>query len=323
MTRKATRDLIYSPLDNTTVVGADLSFYDPSIGNLTVCTYRVASGMGLSVNSITRVVRAEPPDLAKVLGTYPVLSTTPVERRNIPREPFAVPGESCVLVSISVALAFWWESAKRCNHLAKSLLLAIQKDPKVIGITDPKDILALDWLENQNRFYQKMQKVAQQPRPNNQKTHKVAQQKKATTPKTITQAQKPSRPQFKKTLNRSKEKDIQIQMQSIIGGKTEVLTPCGQIDLLTDTHLIEIKNANAWKSAIGQVLTYGTYYPSHIKIITLFGECDPKMRDMIESQYRNLGIILWWYNPQLKGTKLLRPDQTQESKYPSPQLSSR
>lgn len=37
------------------------------------------------------------------------------------------------------------------------------------------------------------------------------------------------------------EKRIKFRLQSIIGGKTEVTTPLGRIDLLTDTQVIEVK----------------------------------------------------------------------------------
>ena len=39
---------------------------------------------------------------------------------------------------------------------------------------------------------------------------------------------------------------------------------------MTDKQLIEIKNANGWKSAVGQLLMYGHYYPNHQKVMYLF-----------------------------------------------------
>lgn len=66
---------------------------------------------------------------------------------------------------------------------------------------------------------------------------------------------------------------IQVKMQKQLGGQTEVTTPAGRIDLLTETELIEIKNTKDWKGGIGQLLSYQTYYPSHKKRLHLFGQC--------------------------------------------------
>ncbi len=52
-------------------------------------------------------------------------------------------------------------------------------------------------------------------------------------------------------------------------GKREVPVPSGYIDVLTDTELIEVKCYKGWKEAIGQVLSYGHYYPDHQKRIHL------------------------------------------------------
>lgn len=54
----------------------------------------------------------------------------------------------------------------------------------------------------------------------------------------------------------------------------EVKTPVGLIDILTPTKLIEVKKAKKWKDAIGQLLGYCAYYPSHQKYLYLFGELD-------------------------------------------------
>jgi len=68
------------------------------------------------------------------------------------------------------------------------------------------------------------------------------------------------------------EKDVQLRLQSSIGGIAEVKTRGGTIDLLTDDQIIEVKRVKEWKSALGQILIYGKYYPSHQKRIHLFGE---------------------------------------------------
>lgn len=66
------------------------------------------------------------------------------------------------------------------------------------------------------------------------------------------------------------EKDIQAKLNETLNGLLEVVTPVGKIDILTDTLLIEIKKAKDWKSAVGQLLMYGHYYPKHQKLLYLF-----------------------------------------------------
>lgn len=73
-----------------------------------------------------------------------------------------------------------------------------------------------------------------------------------------------------KSAQKSPEYKIQQQFIKSYGGLVEVPTPVGRIDILTDHHLVEIKNANSWKSAVGQLLMYGHYYPNHQKVMYLF-----------------------------------------------------
>jgi hypothetical protein len=74
--------------------------------------------------------------------------------------------------------------------------------------------------------------------------------------------------------NDNKEKKIQLNLQKELGGEIEVKIQEGRIDLLTKTEIIEIKNANNWKHALGQILIYGLYYPTHKKRIHLFDMTD-------------------------------------------------
>jgi hypothetical protein len=72
----------------------------------------------------------------------------------------------------------------------------------------------------------------------------------------------------------SKHKMIEMEHRDIIAsnlnGETEVKTPVGFIDILTDDLLIEVKRGSLWKHALGQVLSYGHFYPNHKKVIWLF-----------------------------------------------------
>lgn len=45
---------------------------------------------------------------------------------------------------------------------------------------------------------------------------------------------------------------------------------CGRIDILTDNEIIEVKEGSAWKSALGQILIYGHFYPDKKMRIHLF-----------------------------------------------------
>lgn len=70
------------------------------------------------------------------------------------------------------------------------------------------------------------------------------------------------------------EKQIRNRLKSQLGGLTEVATPSGRIDLLTETEVIEVKHLSEWKSAMGQVLAYSGFYSEHHKRIHLFGKND-------------------------------------------------
>ena len=70
--------------------------------------------------------------------------------------------------------------------------------------------------------------------------------------------------------NLDKEKQIQHRLHKKLGGEIEVETNYGDIDLLTDTQLIEIKKYSDWKCAIGQLIAYSKDYPDREKIMYLF-----------------------------------------------------
>lgn len=65
------------------------------------------------------------------------------------------------------------------------------------------------------------------------------------------------------------ERHYRDQLAHKEGGKTEVQVPSGYIDVLTDTDVIEVKFYKGWKEAVGQVLAYGYFRPSHQKRIHL------------------------------------------------------
>ena len=68
----------------------------------------------------------------------------------------------------------------------------------------------------------------------------------------------------------------QLKLYEKHKGELEVKTPVGNIDLLTKDKLFEIKSYESWKSAIGQLLSYGMFYPNHRKVMVLFNKMSNK-----------------------------------------------
>lgn len=79
---------------------------------------------------------------------------------------------------------------------------------------------------------------------------------------------------------KSIESTIRDNLQAQLGGLTEVTTPSGRIDLLTETEIIEVKNIKDWKAALGQILVYSAFYPDHKKRIHLFGQNIDNLTDL-------------------------------------------
>ena len=81
---------------------------------------------------------------------------------------------------------------------------------------------------------------------------------------------------------RNLEAEITDLLFKQLGGLTEVSTPAGRIDLLTDNEIIEVKRITDWKARtqrvltlrskalahtcrLGQILVYSAFYPEHQK----------------------------------------------------------
>lgn len=69
---------------------------------------------------------------------------------------------------------------------------------------------------------------------------------------------------------------VRDSLHELMGGRKEVKTPYGAIDLLTDSTLYEVKKVEGWKGAIGQALMYSEFYPNHNRVVYLFGSDTPK-----------------------------------------------
>jgi len=98
----------------------------------------------------------------------------------------------------------------------------------------------------------------------------------------------------KKKRNKAKESDYSNALALSLNGKREVSTIAGNIDILTQTQIIEVKPVAMWKHALGQVLAYSTFYPSHQKRIHLFGETQESFLEMINSVCKRFNVIVTW-----------------------------
>ncbi len=91
------------------------------------------------------------------------------------------------------------------------------------------------------------------------------------------------------------EKSVQKRLAKTLGlVQREVPTLAGNVDILTDRELIEVKSVRSWKCAVGQVLIYGQSYPNHQKRIHLFGEASRDFLSMIRSYCAPLDIDVTW-----------------------------
>lgn len=90
------------------------------------------------------------------------------------------------------------------------------------------------------------------------------------------------------------EKKIKNRLSEKLNGETEVLTPIGAIDVLTSKEIIEVKRVKNWKAALGQVLAYGYFYPSHQKRIHLFGKAHSVSVKHISSICQQYRVRVTW-----------------------------
>lgn len=81
----------------------------------------------------------------------------------------------------------------------------------------------------------------------------------------------------------TKEAELRDAIALRVNGEIEVTTESGRIDILTENEIIEVKSTNAWKSGIGQLIAYKTYYPKHKMVLHLFGKCSVEMLAEIKS----------------------------------------
>jgi hypothetical protein len=87
---------------------------------------------------------------------------------------------------------------------------------------------------------------------------------------------------------------VRDRLAKKLNGEKEVVTPSGNIDVLTSSEVIEVKIVKDWKAALGQVLAYGYYYPSHSRRIHLFGTAHSKSKEEINLVCKSLNVHVTW-----------------------------
>lgn len=95
-----------------------------------------------------------------------------------------------------------------------------------------------------------------------------------------------------------RERDIADALAEREGGRCEVKTPTGRIDVLTPKYLYEVKVARNWKAALGQVLAYARAYPDRKPRLYLFGERGAITKKDVEEHCRAAGVGVVWHREE-------------------------
>ncbi|SRR5579883_732327 len=86
---------------------------------------------------------------------------------------------------------------------------------------------------------------------------------------------------------------IQRILQQREGGESEVATPVGFVDLVTDAYVVEIKHIIDWKNG-AKVLLYASYFPTRKPRVHLFGNYVQACRTLVEHSFDEIGILTTW-----------------------------
>ena len=87
------------------------------------------------------------------------------------------------------------------------------------------------------------------------------------------------------------ERMIQSILQEREGGEREVDTPVGQVDLLTDDQVIEIKHVSDWKEGV-KVSVYAVFFPDREPRLHLFGGYSKDTKAIVEDVCQKLAIAV-------------------------------
>lgn len=86
-------------------------------------------------------------------------------------------------------------------------------------------------------------------------------------------------------------------LASKLNGQREVKTKAGRIDVLTSKELIEVKRIERWRDAIGQLIAYGSYYPTHQLRLHLIGKPTKQEEKIIVDACRKISAIVTAQDP--------------------------
>lgn len=89
------------------------------------------------------------------------------------------------------------------------------------------------------------------------------------------------------------------QVATKLNGKTEVRVPDGRVDIVTDTHAIEVEFSAKWKNAIGQSLWYSLQTQKKAGIVIILKDPMKDAPDAIRLETlvkeHKLPIKVWWW----------------------------
>jgi hypothetical protein len=88
------------------------------------------------------------------------------------------------------------------------------------------------------------------------------------------------------------ERQIRDHLKAELNGQTEMVIAVGRIDLLTEPEVIEIKEINNWKEALGKILADSAFFPKHSKGIHLFGYPNLGKLALIQATCSEFGITV-------------------------------
>ena len=111
------------------------------------------------------------------------------------------------------------------------------------------------------------------------------------------------------------ERDISRLLAARENGECEVKTLAGFIDVLTPSVLYEVKTASGWKGALGQVLSYGKYYPDRKLKLYLYGKTSGEQKQLIKEQCAAHNVGVEWHREP-------RPDEPTPATVAAPIVDS-
>jgi len=90
------------------------------------------------------------------------------------------------------------------------------------------------------------------------------------------------------------ESAIQKKLERSLRGRPRKC-PAGNVDVVTDRFIIEIKAWTNWQKAVGQIMCYSVYFPRHKPLIHFFGRRLARKKErMILNTLHELGIMCTW-----------------------------